>query len=69
MQHNKTEGNNDINDGDSDNGDDAEEEAANKVLPEDLRATSNLQNSSRTLIEQSRILMMAMNVVIIMKMC
>ena len=46
-----------------------EEEAANKVLPEDLRATSNLQNSSRTLIEQSRIVMIAMNVVIIMKMC
>ena len=75
-------GNGDVNDGDSDDGDDAEdndksgdddiemeEEAANKVLPEDLRATSNLQNSSRTLIEQSRILMMAMNVVIIMKMC
>ena len=45
MQHNKTEGNNDINDGDSDNGDDAEEEAANKVLPEDLWASPNLQNS------------------------
>ena len=75
-------GNDDVNDGDSDDGDDAEdndksgdddiemeEEAANKVLPVDLRATSNLQNSSRTLIEQSRISMMAMNVVIIMKMC
>ena len=75
-------GNDDVNDGDSDDGDDAEdndksgdddiemeEEAANKVLPEDLRATSNLQNSSRTLIEQSRILMMAMDIVIIMKVC
>ena len=75
-------GNDGVNDGDSDDGDDAEdndksgdddiemeEEAANKVLPVDLRATSNLQNSSRTLIEQSRISMMAMNVVIIMKMC
>ena len=73
-------GNDDVNDGDSDDGDDAEdndksgdddiemeEEAANKVLPEDLRASYNLRISCRTLIEQSRIVMMAMNVVIMMR--